>query len=135
MKCAEELVPRHLKRSVVHFKIPMMHLVMKHSKLKALATCDPYSFKTCMRRDRVNRVEHQVADHMHRMRRDDEMDQARTKIKQVLNRVHRQARPWPDVGVSMMQRVETIQKFSHAGINANAKMNQNAPSDQSQMPA
>ncbi len=39
------------------------------------------------------------------MRRNDEVDQDRTEEYDMLNRMHRQARPWANIHVLMMQRM------------------------------
>ena len=110
MERAKELVPRDFQRSIVHFEITVVHLVVEITQMQALAPAGPNPFEAGMGGYGIKAKEHQMTDQVHGMGWDNEMDQRGAEIKQVFNRVHGQAGPRPDIGISMMQRMKTVEK-------------------------
>ena len=55
----------------------------------------------------------QMKQDMHRIGCDDPMDQNGAKKNGVLNRMHRQFRPWPHIDIAVMQRMHVFIQKRH----------------------
>lgn len=84
--------------------------MVEHTKVHAFFVAEPEPFEPGMRGDGQQRIEHQVKDQVHWVRRYGEVDDDRSKIEQVFDGVHRQPRPRPDVSVAVMQRVKPVKR-------------------------
>ena len=105
MKRAEPLVQRHHAVGIVHLEIFVMQVVRVIGGIHRGILADHQPVEPGMslrRRDAKARGE---VDHVDRVRRNDEEDQDGGKIDHMLDRVHRQPRPRPRVGVPVMKLV------------------------------
>ena len=111
MERAEKFVPWNVEITVIAFKVTMMDLVMKHTQMQSFPVAEPQAFEPGVRGHSRQRIKHQVKDHVHRVTRHDKMDQYRPEIHQMLDGMHRQARPRADVGIAVVQSVEPVQSI------------------------
>ena len=82
-----------------------MHLVMKIAQRQCITILDQQGVKTGMRRDSRQRLMLHVEQDQHRVRRDYKMNENGAEKQQMFHRMHRQARPWTNAGVSMVKGV------------------------------
>ena len=104
VKRPEQFIPRHFQRPIIAFKIPMMHLMMKGAKFQPVLVFHNQTFKPCMRSGSGQCIILQVIQDMNWMSGNHPMDQHGAQVNDMLNRMHRQPRPWANVYISMMQR-------------------------------
>ena len=89
----------------------MMHLMVKRAQLQSVLILDHHAFKPGVGRRGGQRIVLQMKQNMDGVHCDDKVDQNRSKKDQVFDRVHLQARPWPNVNIAMVQRMDMfIQK-------------------------
>ena len=108
MKGSEPFVPGHIVCSVVAIKEPVMQLMEKVSQLdNSLASQEKRLIATVCD-DRSQHRELKMIDHMQGAGGNDDMDQRRSHIKQMLQRVHRRPGPGARINVSMVHRVDGL---------------------------
>ena len=110
MKRTKQFVPRHFQRSIVTFKVAVMHLMVKRSQLKTILIFNNKLFKSRMRCCRAQRIILQMKQDMDGMGCNHPLDQYRRQKYYMLNRVHRQARPRTDINVTMMRKMQMFIK-------------------------
>jgi len=108
MESTKQVVPRHIKVAVVTFKITMMQVVEVVCIYSKIIYLNPV--EACVSPSRTNASMEQMKTSMNRMRGNHPMQKHSRQIQEMLNRVHRQTRPWAGVGVFMMQIVGSIIK-------------------------
>ena len=108
MESTKQVVPRHIKVAVVTFKITMMQVVEVVRVYFKLIYLNPV--EACVSPSRTNASMEQMKTGMNWMRRNHPMQQHPREIEKMLDRMHRQTRPWARVGVFMMQIVGSIIK-------------------------
>lgn len=108
MPTAEQDVPRDVAVPVVTFKIAMMKLVVEIAQMKAFFVAKQHAFEPGVRCDREKAVKHQVENDVDGVGCDGKVDEDRTEIEGMFNRMHRQAGPWADIAVAVVQCVEAI---------------------------
>ena len=87
MERAKPLVPRQFERSVVTFKITVVHLVMERPKRKAVFVVHQQSLKSRMRGDCGQEIVLKVKDDVQRVGTDHKVDQDRSKKDHLLDRM------------------------------------------------
>ena len=110
MKRTKQFVPRHFQRSIVTFKVALMHLMVKSSQLKTILILNNKLFKTRMRCCRAQCIILQMKQDMDGMGCDHPVDQYCRQKYYMLNRVHRQARLRTDINVTMTQKMHMFVK-------------------------
>lgn len=108
MEGTKQVVPRHIKVAVVTFKITMMQVVEVVRVYSKFIYLNPV--EACVSPSRTNASMEQMKTGMNWMRRNHPMQQYPREIEKMLDRMHRQTRPWAGVGVFMMQIVGSIIK-------------------------
>ena len=85
--------------------------MMEHAEVQTLAVAKPKPFETGMRCHGGQRAKHQMKDYVHRMTRNNKMDQHGPEIHQMFYGVHRQTRPRADICITVMQSVKPVQRI------------------------
>ena len=106
MESPEEVVPRHIKVAVVTFKITMMQVVEVVRINPKLVDLNPIEARVSP--SRADASMEQMKTSMNRMRGNHPMQKQPREIEKMLDRMHRQTRPWAGVGIFMMKIVGGI---------------------------
>ena len=86
----------------------MMDLVVKITKMQAFFVAKQHALEPGMAGDGQEPIEHQMEDHMDRVRRKREVNQNRAKIEKMFDRMHGQAGPGADIGIPVVQSVKAV---------------------------
>ena len=103
MKGAEPTVPRHLKCSIVAFKIAVVQLVKEIPHRNNFFVFGHNSLKATMGCNSLQRFDLHMKKKMDRVRKQNPMNHAGAEVQKMLNWVHGHARPRANVDISMMQ--------------------------------
>ena len=108
MEAAEPLVQRHPFVAVVAVEVAVVQVVEVAAVVQRMFVAQFELVEPGVARRRADAGVHQMKDGVQRMRRDDPVDHHPGQVQQVLDGVHRQARPRPDVDVLVMQIVGVL---------------------------
>ena len=83
-----------------------MQLMKEIAQARVFATCDRNRLEPAMCRGRTQSIPADMEYDMQGMRWQDQVYQNNRKIDRALNRVHRHARPWPNIDVAVVKGME-----------------------------
>ena len=102
MKCPEPFVPGHIVRSVVAIEESMVQLMEKVPQLYHSLTSHQQRFIATVGNNGRQHRELKMIDHVQGAGGNDDMDQRRGHIKEMLQRVHRRSGPRAGIDVSVV---------------------------------
>ena len=108
MKCSKPTVPRHFLITIVALVIAMMQLVIERSQRQSAFVPDKQVFVASMGHRRPwSKIDH-MEIHKDQMAGEQAMDQKRGQVEQMLNWMHGEPRPRPDIDIAVVQRMDML---------------------------
>ena len=106
MKSIAKLVQWNVRVAVVALKESVMQLMKEIAQARVFATGDRNRLEPAMCRGRTQSIPADMEYDMQGMRWQDQVYQNNRKIDRALNRVHRHARPWPNIDIAVVKGME-----------------------------